>query len=86
MGGVYWSMRDPTSRSPRKSDITLEYAAKRPEFCRLHEKKTVDWWKGVIFSDETFMQLGCGDYIKWVWCPRVSFNLHLFLIININKK
>lgn len=62
----------------RRVKLTPEQAAKRLEFCRLYERKTVDWWKGVIFSDETSIQRGCGDYTKWVWCPKVSFILFLF--------
>ena len=56
----------------RRPKLSPENAAKRLAFARSVVDKPMDWWKGVIFSDETSIQHGCGDCEKCVWCHKVS--------------
>ena len=56
----------------RRPKLEPERAAKRLTFAKSLVNKPIEWWKGVIFSDETSIQRGCGDRQKWVWCHKVG--------------
>ena len=56
----------------RRPKLSEEHAAKRLAFAESLVDKPMEWWKTVIFSDETSIQRGCGDRQKWVWCHKVS--------------
>lgn len=64
----------------RRPKLTPDHAKARLEFAKIHVHKPLDWWRRVIFSDETSIQRGCGDRTKWVWCRKVRVFIFTFFV------
>lgn len=50
--------------------LTDAQAARRLQWCLDHRDKPLEFWRKVIFSDESTVNVSCGQRIKWVWVPK----------------
>ncbi|ETS77574.1 hypothetical protein PFICI_11448 [Pestalotiopsis fici W106-1] len=56
-------------RAARRPFLTKEHARKRLQWARAMQDKSVEYWKNVLFTDESSVQRGQGQHQKWVFRP-----------------
>lgn len=61
------------SRALRRPFLKDEHAEQRLAWALEYIDKPIEWWKLVVFSDESTIARGEGEKEAWVFCRKVSY-------------